>query len=120
MKKHILLNAGACCAALLLAAGTAVGNPADSDMKPCIPKDAAIESKVSERLQKMTLDEKIGQMCELSIDVVTDFQKRQRQIRFQSGRTRRGDRQIQMRIHSERPYERRPGQRDLASDHFGN
>ena len=75
MKKHILLNAGACCAALLLAAGTAVGNPADSDMKPCIPKDAAIESKVSERLQKMTLDEKIGQMCELSIDVVTDFQK---------------------------------------------
>jgi beta-glucosidase len=41
-------------------------------VKPCIPVDPVIEQKVESLLQKMSLDEKIGQMCEITIDVVTD------------------------------------------------
>ena len=33
-----------------------------------------IEANIQEWLQKMTLEEKIGQMCEITIDVVTDFE----------------------------------------------
>ena len=35
-----------------------------------LPKDAGLEVKVEETLSRMTLDEKIGQMTELSIDVL--------------------------------------------------
>lgn len=35
-----------------------------------LPKDAGLEAKVEETLSRMTLDEKIGQMTELSIDVL--------------------------------------------------
>ena len=38
--------------------------------KPAIPRDAALEAKVEKTLAKMTLDEKIGQMLELNIDVM--------------------------------------------------
>ena len=38
--------------------------------KPAIPRDAALEAKVERTLAKMTLDEKIGQMLELNIDVM--------------------------------------------------
>ena len=38
-----------------------------------IPADPQIEAKIATWLQKMTLDEKIGQMCEITIDVITDF-----------------------------------------------
>ena len=41
-------------------------------VKPAIPYDAKIEKNVEATLSKMTLDEKVGQMCELAIDVVTD------------------------------------------------
>ena len=37
-----------------------------------IKKDAAIEQKIEKMLGKMTLEEKIGQMCELNIDVLED------------------------------------------------
>ncbi|MCR5077597.1 MAG: glycoside hydrolase family 3 C-terminal domain-containing protein [Prevotella sp.] len=37
-----------------------------------IPRDENIEKKVEKTLRKMTLEEKIGQMCELAIDVITD------------------------------------------------
>jgi beta-glucosidase len=37
-----------------------------------IKKDAAIEQKIEKMLGKMTLEEKIGQMCELNIDVLQD------------------------------------------------
>ena len=43
------------------------------DVKPCIPVDPEIETKVESTLSKMTLDEKIGQMCELTIDTETDY-----------------------------------------------
>lgn len=39
--------------------------------KPVLPKDAAIEAKVQAQLQKMTLEEKIGQMVELEINMIT-------------------------------------------------
>ena len=38
--------------------------------KPAIPRDAALEAKVEKTLAKMTLDEKIGQMLELNLDVL--------------------------------------------------
>lgn len=42
-------------------------------VSPAIPADPQIEAKIATWLQKMTLDEKIGQMCEITIDVITDF-----------------------------------------------
>ena len=39
-------------------------------VKPAIPRDAALEAKVEKTLAKMTLDEKIGQMLELNLDVM--------------------------------------------------
>lgn len=39
--------------------------------KPVLPKDAAIEAKVQAQLQKMSLEEKIGQMVELEINMIT-------------------------------------------------
>ena len=35
-----------------------------------IPRDEALEQKVEATLSKMTLDEKIGQMTELAIDLI--------------------------------------------------
>ena len=44
------------------------------NVPPAIPSDPVIEANIQEWLQKMTLEEKIGQMCEITIDVVTDFE----------------------------------------------
>ena len=38
--------------------------------QPAIPRDAALEAKVEKTLARMTLDEKIGQMLELNLDVM--------------------------------------------------
>lgn len=57
----------------VMCAGTiasAVGQTA-----PAIPSDPVIEANIQQWLKKMTLEEKIGQMCEITIDVVTDFEK---------------------------------------------
>lgn len=40
-----------------------------------IPQDEAIEQAVAQQLQRMTLEQKIGQMCELTIDCVTDWSR---------------------------------------------
>ena len=48
-----------CCAAMTTQA-----------QKPAIPRDAALEAKVEKTLARMTLDEKIGQMLELNLDVM--------------------------------------------------
>lgn len=40
---------------------------------PAIPSDPQIEANIAMWLQRMTLDEKIGQMCEITVDVITDF-----------------------------------------------
>ena len=44
-----------------------------AQVQPAIPSDARIEKKVESLLKKMTLEEKVGQMCEITIDVITDF-----------------------------------------------
>ena len=41
-----------------------------SAQKPAIPRDAALEAKIEKTLSKMTLDEKIGQMLELNLDIM--------------------------------------------------
>ena len=55
-----------------LCAGSFLGINAQT-VPPAIPSDPAIEANIQEWLRKMTLEEKIGQMCEITIDVVTDF-----------------------------------------------
>ena len=44
-----------------------------SAQKSAIPSDKDVEAQVEKFLSRMTLDEKIGQMCELTIDVITDM-----------------------------------------------
>ena len=48
-------------------------NPIQAQVKPAIATDEAIEKKIDAIMQRMTLDEKIGQMCEITIDVLTDY-----------------------------------------------
>ncbi len=43
------------------------------NVQPAIPSDPVIEAKIEKLLSKMTLDEKIGQMCEITVDVISDF-----------------------------------------------
>ena len=38
--------------------------------KPAIPRDANLEAKIEKALARMTLDEKIGQMLELNLDII--------------------------------------------------
>jgi beta-glucosidase len=52
---------------MVLAALTA---QAQRNQKPAIPRDAGIEAKVEKTLSKMSLDEKIGQMLELNLDLM--------------------------------------------------
>ena len=59
MRKYFL--AVACCCSAWAAAQTA---------KPAIPRDEQLEAKVEKTLAKMTLDEKIGQMLELNLDIM--------------------------------------------------
>ena len=39
-----------------------------AQVQPAIPRDAKIEAQVEKTLSKMTLDEKVGQMCELDVN----------------------------------------------------
>ena len=82
MKKTFLTLFMGCAAAVAIA---------QTAMKPAIPRDAAIEKKIEKTLAKMTLDEKIGQMLELNLDVMgkmtmenpkIDREKVRRGIRF--------------------------------------
>ena len=58
MKKTILSMTMICAATMMQA------------QKPAIPRDAVLEAKIEKTLAKMTLDEKIGQMLELNLDVM--------------------------------------------------
>lgn len=42
------------------------------DIAPAIPADKAIETRVKDILSQMTLDDKVGQMCEVNIDLVVN------------------------------------------------
>ena len=55
--------------ALLVAAPLACGAMAQS-VRPAIPRDDALEAKIEKTLSGMSLDEKIGQMLQINIDVV--------------------------------------------------
>ena len=56
---------------LILAAWTLLGFGAYAQsLKPAIPRDEKIEAKIEKTLAKMSLDEKIGQMLELNLDVM--------------------------------------------------
>ena len=43
---------------------------AQSSVTPAIPRDVKLEAKIEKTLKKMALDEKIGQMLELNLDVM--------------------------------------------------
>ncbi len=51
-------------------ASVAISMSAQSAIKPAIPRDAAIEKKIEKTLSKMTLDDKVGQMLELNLDIM--------------------------------------------------
>ena len=55
---------------LTLALTGLVGVGSAQTVAPAIPRDENIEQKVEALLQKMTLEEKIGQMTELSVDLL--------------------------------------------------
>ena len=54
---------------MMLVVCTAIDMAAQA-IKPAIPRDDALEAKVEKTLANMTLDEKIGQMLELNLDVM--------------------------------------------------
>ena len=60
--KRIVVMLTCACTSLVLTAQTVV--------KPAIPRDEKLEAKIEKTLKKMTLDEKIGQMLELNLDVM--------------------------------------------------
>lgn len=60
MKKKLLFS--------LAMAGTTLALA--QQVEPAIPRDPAIEQQVENWLKKLTLEEKVGQMCELTIDVI--------------------------------------------------
>lgn len=62
MRKYFL--AVVCCCSAWASAQTA---------KPAIPRDEQLEAKVEKTLAKMTLDEKIGQMLELNLDIMGTY-----------------------------------------------
>ena len=62
MRKYFL--AVVCCCSAWAEAQTA---------KPAIPRDEQLEAKIEKTLAKMTLDEKIGQMLELNLDIMGTY-----------------------------------------------
>ncbi len=57
----------------MAAAMTAAAMPAfAADVKPAIPADPAMEAKIRKIISKMSLDDKVGQMCELEIGLLID------------------------------------------------
>ena len=57
---------------VLAGLGFAACGPKTSQTAPAIAPDAEIEKKVEEVLGRMTLEEKVGQMCEITIDPLAD------------------------------------------------
>ena len=66
IKKSISLTA---IAAAMLVTACQSGKQA----APAIPADPKIEARISEILSKMSLEDKVGQMCELAVDLYTDY-----------------------------------------------
>ncbi len=60
-------------AALTLGLGMALTSATAQQVAPAITPDPQIEAQIQDWLQKMTLEEKVGQMCEITIDVLQDW-----------------------------------------------
>ena len=58
---------------IVFLAGSTLAAPAQVGVKPAIPYDKELEGKIEKTLQKMTLDEKIGQMLELNFDIMGKY-----------------------------------------------
>jgi len=58
MKKNVLTLTLLTAATIMLA------------QRPAIPRDVALEAKIEKQLARMTLDEKVGQMLELNLDIM--------------------------------------------------
>lgn len=63
MNAKTIVSFALCCAA-------AMGLRAQGTAGPAIPRDEGMERRIGEIISGMTLDEKVGQMCELAIDVL--------------------------------------------------
>ncbi len=61
MSKKLILS--------LALSGLVLTATAQTTVAPAIPRDEKIEQQIETLLKKMTLDEKVGQMCELTIDL---------------------------------------------------
>ena len=62
MSKKLILS--------LALSGLVLTATAQTTIAPAIPRDEKIEQQIETLLKKMTLDEKVGQMCELTIDLL--------------------------------------------------
>ena len=58
---------------VLLGLSLSVSTLHPQNRQPAIPKDPAIEAKIQKTLSKMSLDEKIGQMLELNLDIMGQY-----------------------------------------------
>ena len=68
MNRHSITNPFAL---LFLALGML--SCSDKNAKNAIPTDKEVEKQVEQLLGRMSLEQKIGQMCEITIDVITDM-----------------------------------------------
>ncbi len=59
--------------ALTLCLASTLSLEAQTTVTPAIPADPQIEANVEKLLSRMTLDEKVGQMCQITVDVITDY-----------------------------------------------
>ena len=59
---------------MVLAAGLSAFSCSGPAIKPAIPADPQIEEAVEKTLAKMTLEEKVGQMTEIGIDILGHFE----------------------------------------------
>lgn len=57
----------------LLAAACLISAASASALPPALSSDPAIEKAISERLASMSIDEKVGQMCELTLGLLGQF-----------------------------------------------
>ena len=64
MNKKLILS--------LVLSGSILTVAAQTTVAPAIPRNEKIEQQIETLLKKMTLEEKVGQMCELTIDLLQD------------------------------------------------
>lgn len=71
-----------CMTACLMLGVCSCSDRQKNEVSPAISYDAEIETKIEKMLDKMTLEEKVGQMCEITVDVITDFEASNQKGKF--------------------------------------